>query len=249
MWITATFYYDDGTPATGLSPLPLVYIWNIGTKALIINGLSSEELSNGTYRYWFDEVSGQAYHTLFDAGIVSELSGRYSIGDSEPDYNIAIQNIQTTSNIIEAYSIELSGTLQTVKTNTETIETSITNLDTSVTNEILALSGSLNSNIDNTEIVLKNDILATSGALNTSITNSTTTLSNQIFATSGSLALDIKNLSGVLMNELTTVYTGVTEVAGQVWDIVLTQHITTGTTGEALSNAVNAANDFKGYGK
>ena len=103
MWILA-FFTDNGEPATGINPLPVIRIREIATGALVVNDVSMQETGDGFYAYDFSTYDSEKdYAFRCDAGDSFPDYDRYTYGSSG-EYSESIHEIETKVEAIDLRS-------------------------------------------------------------------------------------------------------------------------------------------------
>jgi hypothetical protein len=72
------FFTNNAIPATGISPLPTIDIWQSETSTQIVTAASMIEIGDGFYRYSFSYDPSYTYSARADAGSTFNDSERYS---------------------------------------------------------------------------------------------------------------------------------------------------------------------------
>lgn len=98
MIIEATFF-NKGTAATGLDPLPLVYVYDLSDNSLDVDGASMTEIAMGKYKYDFSGADDtKDYTAICYEGTTLVGYDRYAFGTYSGD----IGTIDATADAIKA---------------------------------------------------------------------------------------------------------------------------------------------------
>lgn len=103
MWVLASFT-NNGAPAVGLNPLPVIRIRDISTGALVVADVPMAEVGDGFYAYDFSAQDVEKdYAFRCDGGSTLSDSERYTFGSSG-QHDEVIDDIHTKVGSIDVRS-------------------------------------------------------------------------------------------------------------------------------------------------